>query len=115
MQRGPELMEVCELMHRVEELSEAEHARVCELMGTVGATVGLNRPWRINDAGAGPRLTYFRVFEERMPAALNYRELDTVQDEFDGRLIDDLPEARYLGRLVQEMGTVHGQRAAASW
>lgn len=53
----------------------------------------------ITDAGAGPRLTYIRVFEQRMPAAPNYFEFDTVQDEFDGRLIDDLPEARYLGRL----------------
>jgi len=113
MQRGRELMEVCELMHRVEELSESEHSRVCELMETVGASVGLDRPWRINDAGAGPRLTYIRVFEERMPAALNYFEFDTVQDEFDGRLIDELPVARYLGRLVQDLAAVHGQRAAA--
>lgn len=65
---------------------------------------------RITDAGAGPRLTYIRVFEERMPAAPNYFEYDTVQDEFDGRLIDDLPEARYLGRLVQDRSTANASR-----
>jgi hypothetical protein len=46
-----------------------------------------------------------------MPAALNYFEYDIVQDEFDGRLFDDLPEARYLGRLVQDFAAVHGNLA----
>lgn len=49
-----------------------------------------------------------------MPAALNYFEYDIAQDEFDGRLIDDVPEARYLGRLVQDFAAVHGQPGAVS-
>lgn len=48
-------------------------------MAAVGATVGLDRPWRLTDAGSGPRLTYIRVFDERMPASLNRFDYDVVQ------------------------------------
>jgi hypothetical protein len=41
----------------------------------------------------------------------NYFEYEVLRDRFDGGTIDGLPEARYLGRLVQGLGVAQAGRA----
>lgn len=106
-----DLMRASALLRSLPALDARELEELCTTMERIGASVGLDGPWRTFETQSGVvRLSYISRWEERMPTAKNeYRRHDLL-DDFDGRLIGGLPEPRYLGRLIQALASEYGSR-----
>jgi hypothetical protein len=102
---APDLRQATALLQRLHHLTGRERGKLCEVMERIGPAVELDGPWRVIQHGPGhEHLAYCSNWVENMPAADNEATFTLLLDEFDGRLIDGLPEARYLGRCLCEMG-----------
>jgi len=98
-----DLLRASSLLRSLSALSASEREELCLTMERVGYDIGLLGPWRVFDTSEGVRLSYIRWWDDSAgESAFCCHE---IQKDFDGRLIDGLPEPRYLGRLVQKLAS----------
>ncbi len=106
-----DLLRASSLLRCLPELSDNEREQLCLTMERVGYSVGLEGPWRVFETPRGVRLAYISWWDESDDEGSAFR-CHELEDEFDGLLIDGLPEPRYLGRLVRELA---GEYAGHPW
>lgn len=108
-----DLMQAAKLLRSLPTLSARKRKKLTTTMRRVGRSVGLDGPWRVFDTPAGDvRLAYIIWWEDNGPDMADCFQCCDIEVDFRGGCIDGLPEARYLGRLVQK---VAGAYAGQPW